>query len=66
MHENARGRAILSEALVEHFADVSDGNYDDRRARKLRVTAADAGHQAMCRVLPDSSRARPAARGITR
>jgi phosphonate transport system substrate-binding protein len=40
MHENADGRAILREALVDRFADVSDANYDDIRGMKREALAA--------------------------
>jgi phosphonate transport system substrate-binding protein len=41
MHESPAGRKVLVEALVERFAEVPDGNYDD--IRQLKKAALEAG-----------------------
>jgi len=40
MHEDPEGRRILKDALVDRFAVVEDGNYDDIRAMKAAAEKA--------------------------
>jgi phosphonate transport system substrate-binding protein len=40
MHEDPEGRQILDEALLDRFAIVDDGNYDDIRERKAAAEKA--------------------------
>ena len=40
MHEDAQGRTLLEEALLDRFAPVEDSNYDDIRAMKAAAQKA--------------------------